>query len=151
MRRQRKVYAYIVYQEQILIFRHVDFPDAGLQVPGGTVDPGETLWSAVYREAWEETGLDGLRLVAPLGTILRDMREFGLSAIHERHYFLMSLDEPALDSWMHHEMTPSDGSEGPIALQFFWVSLEAVPTLSGYLGEMLPRLRARLRNGMKGL
>jgi len=50
---------------QILAFQH---PSAGLQLPAGTVEPGEAPDAAALREAGEETGLTRLRLVANLGT-----------------------------------------------------------------------------------
>ena len=41
---QEKVYAYILRKDdkgkQLLVFDHVNFPDAGTQVPGGTVEKG---------------------------------------------------------------------------------------------------------------
>lgn len=37
-----KAYAYIVQEEQLLVFRHVDYREAGVQVPGGTLEAGET-------------------------------------------------------------------------------------------------------------
>jgi len=49
---------------QILAFQH---PGAGLQLPAGTVEPGETPDAAALREAGEETGLTRLRLVVKLG------------------------------------------------------------------------------------
>jgi 8-oxo-dGTP pyrophosphatase MutT (NUDIX family) len=49
---------------QLLLFRH---PYAGIQLPAGTVEPGEVPEEAVLREAEEETGLDGLTLRQLLG------------------------------------------------------------------------------------
>ena len=51
MRKVEKVYAYITSENQLLVFKHVDFPEAGIQVPGGTLDAGETPKAAVLREA----------------------------------------------------------------------------------------------------
>ena len=50
--------------DELLLFRH---PFAGVQIPAGTVDDGETPEEAALREAAEETGLAGLTLRAYLG------------------------------------------------------------------------------------
>ncbi len=53
--------AYVIRGEsgaqEVLVFDHVHYPEAGTQVPGGGVDPGETLDEATRREVLEETGL----------------------------------------------------------------------------------------------
>ena len=58
---RQKVYAYILQEKgfnwKLLVFKHMDFPEAGVQVPGGTVEPGEEMLVAATREAEEETGL----------------------------------------------------------------------------------------------
>lgn len=41
---QKKVYAYLTYGRQLLVFKHTDYPEAGLQVPGGTVETGEDIF-----------------------------------------------------------------------------------------------------------
>ena len=63
----KKVYAYITRNKQLLVFSHVDFPEVGVQVPGGILELDELPESAVLREALEETGLEGLQLAAYLG------------------------------------------------------------------------------------
>jgi 8-oxo-dGTP pyrophosphatase MutT (NUDIX family) len=74
-----KVTAYITQGQgelsRLLIFRH---PNAGLQLPAGTVEVGESVEAAAHREALEETGLAGLRLIRYLGaqsaTLAPDIR-----------------------------------------------------------------------------
>ncbi len=45
----------------------IDHPHAGIQIPAGTVEPGEEAEEAAWREGQEETGLPGLRLIKKLG------------------------------------------------------------------------------------
>ena len=49
---------------ELLLFNH---PNVGVQIPAGTVNPGEDLESAARREASEETGLSDLVLERSLG------------------------------------------------------------------------------------
>ena len=58
----QKVAAYITCENQLLVFTHVDYPQAGIQVPAGTVAEEESLDDAVLREAFEETGLPNLQI-----------------------------------------------------------------------------------------
>ena len=53
-------------QPQVLLFQH---PQAGIQIPAGTVEEGEDWQTAVLREAAEETGLTQLAIQRHLGQI----------------------------------------------------------------------------------
>ncbi|AFR07336.1 NUDIX domain protein [Nocardiopsis alba ATCC BAA-2165] len=57
-----KALCYVVRDGRLLVFRHVDASpeEVGLQVPAGSVRPGETPEAAALREGREETGLTGL-------------------------------------------------------------------------------------------
>ncbi len=57
---------------QLLVFRH---PEAGVQLPAGTGEDGETSESSVLREAWEETGLSCLWLSCHLHTSTEQLPE----------------------------------------------------------------------------
>lgn len=67
--------------------------EAGLQLPAGTIKPGELPEQAV--EANEETGLQGLRVVQHLGVGECDRRPYA-DAIHARHYFQLTTDSSDL-------------------------------------------------------
>ena len=98
-----KVFAYITNGHRLLVFRHTDFPEAGIQVPAGTVKPNERLEIAVLREAYEETGLQGLTIRRYLGDQIRNMEDVGKDEIHlvldqltcgDRQLDKISLGEP---------------------------------------------------------
>jgi 8-oxo-dGTP pyrophosphatase MutT (NUDIX family) len=141
---KQKVYAYILAdvggQKRLLVFKYVHCPEAGTQVPGGSVEPGESISTAVMREAQEETGLTHLHLIKKLGVVRRDMADFGLAEVQERHYFLLRCTDYPGDTWVAYEETPSDGTQGPKPFRFFWVERDQVPVLAGGMDEMLPNI-----------
>ena len=53
----RKALIYATSPRGLLVFDEPDFPSVPTQVPGGTIDAGETPMEAAYREFEEETGL----------------------------------------------------------------------------------------------
>ncbi len=59
---RERVLAYITQGDRLLVFRHTQSVEAGIQVPGGTVEPGESPEAAALREAQEESGLADLHL-----------------------------------------------------------------------------------------
>jgi 8-oxo-dGTP diphosphatase len=145
---KRKVIAYVTHGQRLLVFRHRDFPEAGIQAPAGTLEEGEAPAEGALREGWEETGLERLRLAEFLGEDMRDMAEWGLDQVHHRHFFHLTCGDEPPEAWQHNEETPSDGSPGPIVLEFHWAPLPAgAPELSGGQGEMLPRLMEAMRLG----
>ena len=66
---REKVLCYIVRAGRLLVFRHVDhsWEEVGVQVPAGSIRPGETPEEAALREAQEETGLEHFTIVRKLG------------------------------------------------------------------------------------
>jgi 8-oxo-dGTP diphosphatase len=138
---RERVVAYITWGERLLVFRHTRFPEAGIQVPGGSVEPGEDPHQAVLREAREETGLQDFEVCAYLGSRAYDLALWGGSGIQQRRYYHLVLHGQAPERWVHYEHTPSDGSPGPIELEFYWVTFpEQVPELAGQQGDLLYKL-----------
>ncbi len=138
---QQKAVAYILHEGHLLVFRQPASPEAGIQVPAGTVQDGESPEAAVLREAAEETGLRALEIEAYLGS--RDY-EFpqgaGGKVRVRRHYFQLGCRSPQDLSaqWSHLEADPSEGGPGPIEFRLFWVRYpEQVPPLSGRLDDLL--------------
>ena len=67
---RRTVKAYVTHGHRLLVFRQPDHPGAGIQVPGGTVHPHESLDDAALREATEEAGLPQELVVARFESVL---------------------------------------------------------------------------------
>lgn len=137
---RRKAFAYITHGSRLLVFSHPYAPEAGIQVPAGTVQDGERPEDAVLREAWEETGLADLALVRPLGEQMRDMSDFGKDELHHRSFYHLRCTSDPPDRWQHYEVDPADGDEPPL-FELFWVQLpDGVPDLIADHGALLPVL-----------
>jgi len=141
---KQKVFAYITWGIKLLVFSQPTAPEAGIQVPAGTVEDGEAVDAAVMREAFEETGLHGLKLVCFLGQQVRGMRDVGKDEIHHRHFYHLRYAGDARLTWQHTEPDPDHGGAvEPFA--FFWVRLpDEVPSLIADHGAMLPCLQRSL-------
>jgi 8-oxo-dGTP diphosphatase len=140
-----KVFAYITKGSKLLVFEQPDSPEAGIQVPAGTLEEGETPEEGVMREAWEETDLSGLKLSCFLGEQIRDMRDYDKQEIHHR-YFYHLLCEDAPETWSHGEFSPSDEHEHDARIlrhrfDFYWVDLADVPELIAEHGYFIARLK----------
>ncbi|MGD8624030.1 MAG: NUDIX hydrolase [Anaerolineae bacterium] len=120
---------------QVLLVRRRNPPFAGRwAIPGGFVDPGESLAEAARRELWEETGIEPARLdqLHAFGQPGRDPRGWVISIAH-----LALLDEEAAARWQ-----PRAGSDaGEVA----WFDLEDPPPLAFDHAAILARARQRLR------
>ena len=140
-----KVVTYISNQDRLLVFRHTHFPEAGIQVPAGTVERGESIEEAAMREAGEETGLTDLVMDEYLGSDNIEVTLSGKTVTVMRHFFHLRLPGKAPQRWIHYEHNPSDDSPAPIEFEFFWVQFPAqVPRLSGDQGVFLHRIRRSL-------
>ncbi len=115
-----KVLIYATWNDRLLVFEEPDFPETPLQVPGGTVDGGEDILAAAYREFAEETGLLPSDGMIHLETVDYDYPERGSRELHRRHCFHLKLNTPMPETWDHYEMSPCDGG-APILFRLFWL------------------------------
>lgn len=133
----QKVVCYVVHGDRLLVFTHEDAL-AGIQVPAGTIEPGEDPAGAAVRETFEETTLRA-RVIRPLGVMDYDFRPAKPEIAH-RHYFLMELVEPdPPERWIAGDPFPSDGSEPPV-WTCWWVPLRRAHVLSAGFGQAIGRM-----------
>src|SRR3989442_10215656 len=78
-----KVVCYVTRGDDLLVFLHKFAPAAGLQVPAGTIEPGENPEDAALREAREETGYSGFCVLRKLGEYTHHFEE--RPEDHRRH------------------------------------------------------------------
>lgn len=139
--RAEKVVAYVVRGDHLAVFVHEDDADpvreSGLQVPAGTCEPHETPSQAVLREAGEESGLMGLRIVRYLGDAEYDMRPYA-NAIHHRHFFHLAVDGFVPDEWSVVEQ--HGPSQQPPMFRFSWLPVRQAHVLAGGQGALLGNL-----------
>lgn len=141
----RKAFAYVTSGTRLLVFTHPDHPEAGIQVPAGTIQPGEDPAQAALREASEETGLSELRIVRWLGRDVFDATPFGREELHDRWFWHLAIDGEVADTWRHGERFASNGTAGLIAFDFFWVDLASMlPDLIADHDRFIPDLKASL-------
>lgn len=139
----RKVIAYITREKegkrQLLVFTHRDYPEAGLQVPAGTVEEGEEIEAALRREVAEETGLHDLQVVKEIATYEWTHPISG--NIHERHIYLLSALPTTPDTWQWIE---TSGGEVPelegYVFCFRWDDLDGEIELAGNQGDYLDEI-----------
>lgn len=134
-----EVLCYVVRDEQLLVFRHLDYgyEQVGIQVPAGTVRPGETPEAAALRETCEETGLSGLAIVRKLGVTEYDLTPYRYE-IQRRHVFHLDLTAPTPPRWASAE--EHDGEQEPTRFECFWIPLHAAHILQAGQGALLGRL-----------
>jgi 8-oxo-dGTP pyrophosphatase MutT (NUDIX family) len=133
----RKAYAYVTREAvgagAVLVFRHRDYPEAGIQVPRGTVDPEEDPPATVAREVCEECGLCVARLIGLLATDV-EARPDDPTQQWERYFFhLVAPDAP--DEWEH--TVTGAGEDNGLVFSFFWLPRERLGDLWPGFGDYL--------------
>ena len=124
---RHKVLAYIIRERdgrrELLVFTHRDDPEAGVQVPAGTVEPGEPIEDALFREIREESGLTDVQLVRKLA----EHEEVEWDNI--RHVFYLIAPNGAPDTWTH--TVHGQGKDAGMVFEYRWVDLSENFELAG--------------------
>ncbi len=134
-----KVYAYITRnRSELLAFEGPEHD--GLQVPKGTVEPGELLDDALGREVREESGLDVAGAETHLCTDVWTRRR-SPPRRYVRHFYHVDVDEPR-DNWTH--AVTGDGEEVGLEFEFSWVDLRSEREFAMAMDDYVPTLQERL-------
>jgi 8-oxo-dGTP pyrophosphatase MutT (NUDIX family) len=138
-----KVVIYVTRGDEILVFSHTHYPEAGIQVPAGTIQPGEDFVDAAIREVHEETGLDmdDLKLQDKLGVDVFSSGDGDGFPSLRRHFFHFEFVGNSPQVWIHYEEDPSDDTPGPIEFELKWVkNPDDIPVLTGNQGALLSKI-----------
>lgn len=119
---KRKAYAYVLRAgstgADVLVFTHRDHPEAGVQVPKGSIEPDESPADAARREALEEVGLSALTF---LGAVGHDSWRDADGAEQERHFYAFRAPADVPSSW-EHRVTQGEEDAG-LVLRCAWMPL----------------------------
>ncbi|MEF8818226.1 MAG: NUDIX domain-containing protein [Haloferacaceae archaeon] len=132
----KKACAYITRDDaELLVFEGPEHD--GLQIPKGTVEPGERPREAVYREAIEESGLAAFEAPRHLTTDVWTRRA---GRRYVRSFYHARVHEPR-DAWTH--TVTGAGEERGTEYEFFWVDLPASEPFALDLDDHLGLLPVR--------
>lgn len=133
-------------QGRLLVFDHPE--DGGMQLPKGTVEPGEAPEDAVRRELLEESGIRFDGPLISLGTLDRDC-EAGIEGnVHRHaqlwHLYLMRTDAEWVETFTH--IASGSPEEDGLVFSFRWLGPdEALDGFALPYRQAIERVRDRLR------
>jgi ADP-ribose pyrophosphatase YjhB (NUDIX family) len=117
---RKKAYGCITRGEHLLIFREqLEGREDFAQLPGGTIEYGESLEDGLLREVYEESGLSDVAIVRMLGCDTFIGERF----TDLRHFYLLRCSEPMKDSWLHYEMHGSE-HDYPLPFLYSWMPIK---------------------------
>ena len=113
---------------ELLVFTH---PNGTMQIPKGTVDPGELPRNAVLRELQEESGVEDAEINSAVCRLqrVRPRGPQGMGPLEDQlwHVFSLHSGSPMPDSWSH-TATGSAEEEG-LVFSLEWIPLSEADRL----------------------
>ena len=108
------------------MFDILDEPDVAGVVPGGRVEPGETIAETAVRELAEETGLE-IKVERELGVL--EQESWRVPGVRDENHFVHAVAGETEDEWVH---------EGALGCR--WIPVVAGMSVYGEHGAFLDRL-----------
>ncbi|MCZ2260196.1 NUDIX hydrolase [Sporosarcina sp. G11-34] len=129
---KRKVLGYITKGEdpnwEILVFKQKEHPEAGLQVPGGTIESEELIIDALYREIEEETGIPRDELILEGKVNKTSFYPKNKNTFYERTIFHLTYIGPNRSEWEH--LVESDGEDDGMTFCHRFIPVHELPKLA---------------------
>jgi len=111
--------------DRLLVFEHTRAPEAGIQVPAGTMEPGEVPVDAAFRELREETCRTSFEITDFLARRqLVEVRQ-GRNERHDRWFFRAVPTQAMPEEWMGGEWLPG----GWEPFHFYWITRALAETV----------------------
>lgn len=126
------VRVYCLRGDHLLVFRHMDesAEQIGIQVPGGTIRPGQSPLVAGKREVIAATGQEGFAVDGLLGETEYDLSP-GRMEIEVRSFVLAHPITSLPKRWVVNQK--SDGAR----LEYFWLPLTSAHVLQAGQGALI--------------
>ncbi len=103
---------------ELLTIEAEGYPEDGIQVPAGRLDPGESLEEGLIRELAEETGFTGVRIASELPDF-----ECSYPTYNHNHAFHLVAVEDTPECWRH--AVHGEGADAGIVHICRWAPLSA--------------------------
>jgi 8-oxo-dGTP pyrophosphatase MutT (NUDIX family) len=135
---RKRVVAFVTREREgiteLLVFDY----EGMTELPGGRIDPHESMEKGIAREVEEETGVADVRVVEELADAPEFDHLYGRGA-HETHVFHLVTEAKTPRAWEHH--VTGTGMDASLVYACRWVPLDECPPLWGKPDPLVERLR----------